>query len=161
MKRSQGPVGDIMPENYKECSKCGKTKWVVILPDEGPICPKCLFNNAYGRSELVILRMVGFLRDFHNHPVHDGKRIHHKSYRASLHSMEKDIDIPYKDNMYNILTGLPEGTVVEISVKVLGCDERAVKDPIVWYEDHHYEVLSRLPKEKQAKVKEWMDEVKS
>ena len=152
-----------MPDDYTECSKCHQTRWCIILPDEdGPICAKCLINIAYGQEDQTILRMKGFIRGHHTFPEHSGGRIDHQSYSGSLHSMEEDEEIPYKRNISNLLShALPEGTVVEISIKVLDHDDRAINDPIVWYEPHHYEILSRLPEEKQKEIKKLIKEARS
>lgn len=148
-------------DDYTECSKCGITKWCIILPDEeGPICTKCLTNIAYGQEDQTILRMKGFVRGKHTFPEHKGVRTDHQSYRGDLHSMEKDEDIPYERNISRLLSDIPEGSVVEISVKVTGFDERAIEDPIVWFEPHHYDILSRLPEDKQKEIKKLIEEAR-
>ena len=146
-----------MPENYKECSKCEKTKWVVVLP-EGPICPKCLINISYGSDTPEVLKMEGFIR-YHYDYFSRGKYVPHTPYRGDLHSLYEDKRIPYRDNLYQMLSSLPEGVVVEIIVKIKGHDDRPVKDPIVWYASHKYEILSNVPdEEKKAEIKRLMEE---
>ena len=151
--------GDVMAKGAIKCSRCENIRWCVILPDEGPVCPKCLVNDAYGREDQMVLRMRGFTRDYHSFPKHNDKRRHHRPYTGFLHSMDKDEDIPYKDNIHRILDFLPEGSVIEISIKVIGRDDRAIEDPVVWYDYQRYGILSQVPSEKQIDIRETMEEV--